>query len=550
MAASPNPVPLTHRQVFWTMAGVMLAMFLGALDQTVVGIAMPKIIADLGGFNQYAWVTSIYMVTSAVTIPIVGKLTDMYGRKSFYIGGIIIFVLASVACGLGQNMTQLIIFRGVQGIGAGAMMANAFTVIGDLFPPAERGKYQGFISGVWALSSVIGPTIGGFLTDQISWHWVFFVNVPLGILAVAIFVKFFPKLHIVNLKHIVDYSGLVTLILTVVPAMLALSWGGVVYAWKSPQILGMFALAAVMLVFFILIETRAKEPILPLSLFKNRIVAISNVVTFLTSLGMFGAVAFIPLFFQGILGVSATRSGNLMIPMSASVMVASFIGGQLISRSGGRYRILGIVGTAFICLGVFLLSRLTTSSGYLSVILAIIFVGLGMGCTMPVFTLAVQNAVPYNMLGVATSSTTFIRSLGGAVGLAVLGSIMNNRFLTDFISQIPENIKNSVPMNEIITLAHNPQALVSQQAQESLKQMLSQGTSDPAVYGQVMHVLREALSSAITQAFLIGFIVSAAGLVAAFFLKEIPMREDHPRHAKHDLKTKDPTPKTDPTVTS
>ena len=527
----------------------MLAMLLGALDQTVVGIAMPKIIADLGGFNQYAWVTSIYMVTSAVTIPIVGKLTDMYGRKSFYIGGIILFVLASVACGFSQNMAQLIIFRGVQGIGAGAMMANAFTVIGDLFPPAERGKYQGFISGVWALSSVIGPTIGGFLTDQISWHWVFFVNVPLGILAVAIFVKFFPKLHIDNLNHVVDYFGLVTLILTVVPAMLALSWGGVAYAWKSPQILGMFALATVMLVVFLIIETRAKEPILPLSLFKNRIVAIANVVSFLTSLGMFGAIAFIPLFFQGILGVSATRSGNLMIPMSASVMLASFIGGQLISRSGGRYRILGIVGTAFICLGVFLLARLTTSSNYLNVILSIIFVGLGMGCTMPVFTLAVQNAVPYSMLGVATSSTTFIRNLGGAVGLAVLGSIMNNRFLTDFVGQIPQNIKDSVPMNEIITLAHNPQALVSQQAQESLKQMLSQGTSDPAVYGQVMHILREALSSAITQAFLIGFIISAAGLAAAFFLQEIPMREDHPRHGKHELKTKDKGSETEPADT-
>jgi MFS family permease len=222
---------LPRRQIIWTLIGVMLAMFLSSLDQTVVGTAMPRIIVDLGGFNQYMWVTTAYIITSAVTVPIVGKLTDMYGRKPFYLAGLIIFISASLACGLSNTMNQIIIFRGVQGIGGGIMMANAFTVIGDLFSPAERGKYQGYISGVFGISSIIGPTIGGFLTDSISWHWVFFVNIPLGLLIIAIFIKYFPHFRPDNLKHKVDYSGLMILILTVVPLMLALSWGGVEYSW-------------------------------------------------------------------------------------------------------------------------------------------------------------------------------------------------------------------------------------------------------------------------------------------------------------------------------
>jgi EmrB/QacA subfamily drug resistance transporter len=526
---SQNPPVLSRKQVVWTMAGVMLAILLSSLDQTVVGTAMPRIVAELGGFSQYTWVTSIYMITSAVTIPIVGKLTDMYGRKIFYLIGIAIFVLFSLACGLSQNMTQLIIFRGLQGIGAGVMMANAFTVIGDLFAPAERGKYQGFVAAVFGFSSVIGPTIGGYLTDQVSWHWVFFVNIPLGILVIALFIKFFPNIRADNLKHRIDYPGLTVLILTVVPAMLALSWGGVQYAWGSPQIIAMFVFAGLMLALFLFLETRAGEPIIPLSIFKNNIVAISNIVTFLTSMGMFGAITFVPLYYQGILGASATASGNMMIPMSMTVTVASFAAGQILSRSGGRYKLLGILGTAFICAGLFLLSRLSVDTPYWHVIVAIMFVGLGMGATMPVFTIAIQNAVPYNQLGVATSSNTFVRSFGGAVGLAILGSIMNNRFFGGFIGGIPENIKSAVPMDELSALAHNPQALVNPAAQDQLKEMLSRGGAGSAIFDQLMALLREALSSAITRAFLIGFCFLVLALIAAFFLKEIPLRKtNHP----------------------
>ena len=306
--AAPMLRDLPRREVAITFIGVMLAMFLGSLDQTVVGTAMPRIVADLGGFNQYTWVTSAYIITSAVAIPIVGKLTDMYGRKVFYIGGLLIFTLASLGSGFSYSMNQLIIFRGIQGIGAGVMMANAFTVIGDLFPPAERGKYQGYMSAVFGVSSVIGPTLGGFLTDNLTWHWVFFINVPLGLVIIFLFLRYFPNLKPAAVRHKVDYLGLSGLVLTFIPMMLALSWAGVEYPWGSGTIIGLFVFSAVMLALLIYIESRAEEPIIPLSLFKSNIVTISLIVTFLTGIGMFGIIIFIPLYFQGVLGASATAS--------------------------------------------------------------------------------------------------------------------------------------------------------------------------------------------------------------------------------------------------
>jgi EmrB/QacA subfamily drug resistance transporter len=527
LSSSVSYRSLSRPQIFWTMAGVMLAMLLSALDQTVVGTAMPRIIADLGGFNQYTWVTSIYMITSAVTVPIVGKLSDMYGRKIFYIIGIGIFVAFSLACGLSQNMTQLIVFRGAQGIGGGVLMTSAFTVIADLFPPDKRGKYQGLLTAVFSFASVIGPTTGGFLTDSVSWHWVFFINIPLGLIVVAIFVKFFPNIRLDNLKHTIDYGGLCSLILFVVPAMLALSWGGVQYSWGSAQIIGLFVFAAVMLGLFLFLEIRAREPILPLSLFKNRIVAISNLVSFLTGLGMFGSITFIPLFLQGVLGASATASGNMQIPQSIAVMVTAFICGQLMSRAGMSFRKLGILAMALICAGIFLLSRLTPGSSYWMVILGSIIIGFGMGFSIPVFTSTIQNAVPYSMLGVATSSNTFLRSFGGAVGLAILGSIVTNRFVASFTGQIPESVKNNISMEKLTALAHNPQALVSPAAQTELQETLS--SAGPGIYDQVMLTLHQALSSAIAEAFLIAFGILLIGLAATFFLKGgAPNKDDRP----------------------
>jgi EmrB/QacA subfamily drug resistance transporter len=525
---------LPRKQVIITFVGVMLAMFLGSLDQTVVGTAMPRIIADLGGFSQYTWITTAYIITSAVAVPITGKLTDIYGRKYFYLGGLGIFVLASIACGLSNTMNQIIIFRGVQGIGAGIMMANAFTVIGDLFPPAVRGKYQGFMSAVFGVSSIVGPMLGGYITDSLSWHWVFFVNIPLGILIILLFIFFFPNIKPDNLKHSIDYIGVMLLILGVVPIMLALSWGGVEYAWGSAEIMGMFGFGAVALALFLWVETRVKEPIIPLFIFKDRIVSISAIMIFITGAGMFGAIIFIPLFFQGVLGATATSSGTFIMPMMLGNVFGSFISGQLLARAGGHYRIQGSVGLGLMAIGLWLLSQMNVDTTESTAILYMVITGLGLGVTMPLYLLAVQNAVPYRVLGTATSSTAFLRSLGGSVGLAVFGSVMNNQFATMLITKLPTEFLNGVPSSQLNSLISNPQALVSTDAQAQLQGLVtSVGDPSGTLLDRVMQGLREALSSSISQVFLYAFIAIVVAFIINLFLKEIPLQQHYHIENEH-----------------
>ena len=519
---------LPQRQVRITFAGVLLAMFLSSLDQTIVGVAMPRIIADLGGFTHYTWVTTAYMIASTVAVPITGKLIDMYGRKVLYIIGLGIFTVFSLLCGLSQTMTQIIIFRGIQGVGGGIMMANAFTVIGDLFPPGERGKYQGLISVAFGLSSVIGPSLGGFLTDMLSWHWVFLINIPLGLAIIGLFIVFFPNLRPEKMEHKVDYAGVVLLILTVVPLMLALSWGGVDFPWASLPIITMLVFSMMMGVVFVIVEKRSKHPILPLSLFRNRIVAISEVVVFLTGVAMFGTIIFVPLFFQGVLGVSASVSGGFLTPMMLGVVLGGFLSGQLLSRAGGHYRFQGAVGIGIMAIGMLLISWMTVKTSYAMAVVNIIIAGFGLGATMPLYVIAVQNTVPYEMLGAATSSTTFFRSIGGAIGLAVFGSVLNNRFAAEFMAAIPSTIKVIVPMNRLELLLHNPQALVSPEAQAQLKGIFAMlGTQGTAIYEQLLEALRQALSSALSMVFLIAFAVLIVAFVANFFITEIPLRKGH-----------------------
>ena len=519
---------LPRRQIIITLAGVLLAMFLSSLDQTVVGTAMPRIIVDLGGFTQYTWVTTAYIITSTIAIPITGKLTDMYGRKWFYVGGLIVFMAGSLLCGFSSNMMQLIFFRGFQGIGAGIMMANAFTVIGDIFPPAERGKYQGLIAGVFGLSSIIGPTLGGYITDTLSWHWVFFVNIPLGVLIMGLFIFFFPHLKPDELKHKIDYLGIVTLIFAVVPILLALTWGGVEYPWRSAQIIGLFAFSAVMIPLFIVLESRAAEPIIPMWLFKNRIIAVSVFIIFITGVGMFGGIIFIPLFFQGVLGQSATNSGTFLTPMMLGLVAGSIISGQLLSRAGGHYRLQGMVGLGIMALGMLMLSRMSPETSNARAITNIVVTGFGLGVTMPLYVLAVQNAIPYSALGAATSSAAFFRSIGGAFGLAIFGSIMNNRFASEFMGGLPVQAKNVIPPQQLDSLMHNPQALFSLNATDQLKSFFEQlGPQGATLFDQVMHTLKSALNSGITEVFFIALILVAVGWVVNFFLKEIPLRKHY-----------------------
>jgi EmrB/QacA subfamily drug resistance transporter len=512
-----------------TVAGVMLAMFLASLDQTIVGTAMPRIIADLGGFTQYTWVTTAYIIASTIAVPITGKLTDMYGRKWFYVAGLAIFILGSLLSGLSQTMNQIILFRGLQGAGAGIMMANAFIVIGDLFPPAERGKYQGLVAAVFGVSSVIGPALGGFITDSLSWHWVFFVNVPLGLLIIALFVFYFPNIRPANLKPRIDYLGVLTMILAVVPLMLALTWAGVDYPWLSPQIIGMIAFSALMVIAFVTVENRHPEPIMPMWILKDRIVAVSLVIIFITGFGMFGSIIFVPLFFQGVLGASATASGSFLTPMMLGVVAGSAVSGQILSRLGGHYRIQGVFGLALMALGMGLLSTMTADTSHGTAVLYIVLVGLGLGSTMPLYVIAIQNAVPYPVLGIATSTTAFFRQIGGVFGLAILGSVMNNRFASHLVAGLSDQTAKALSPEPLNSLTTNPQALVSAEAQDKLRAVLDTmfGTNGPAVFQEVLQALKVALSSAVTQAFLIGFAVVAVAWVVNFFLREIPLRKEN-----------------------
>ena len=516
---------LPRRLVVLTMGGAMLALFLSALDQTVVSTAMPRIVTDLGGFDRYTWVTTSYLVASTTIVPIIGRLTDMYGRKWFFIGAIIIFLLGSVLAGLSQSMGQLIASRAVQGLGGGAIMAISFVTVGDLFPPSERGKYQGFLAAVFGISSVLGPTLGGVITDQLSWRWIFYINLLLGIPVVALFVAFFPQIRPSDVKHRLDYLGTALLVLAVVPLMLALSWGGVQYPWASVQVLGFLVFSLVMAGLFVAVETHAPEPIVPLSLFRNRVVSLSLVTIFLTGFAMFGAIIFVPLFFQGVLGSSATSSGSFLTPMMLGMVVGATLSGQALSRLGGHYRLQGLVGLAIMAVGAFLVSRMTAETGFGPAVFNLVLMGFGLGITFPTYTIAVQNTVPYRFMGVATSSTQFFRTMGGTLGLALLGSLMTNRFASELTQTVPQGVKDALPTGTLSSMAHNPQALMNPETQAGLQETFSQmGPQGAGLLQQLLDALRASLSTAIGEVFLIAVAVTVVAWLATLFIKEIPLK--------------------------
>ena len=521
---------LDRSKVLVTLGGVMLAMFLGSLDQTVVGTAMPRIIADLGGFDRYTWVTTAYLMTSTSVLPIVGRLTDMYGRKRFYIAGIVIFLLGSALAGLSQTLNQLIIFRAFQGIGGGIMIANAFIVIGDLFPPSERGKYQGLITAVFGLSSIVGPILGGFITDNLSWHWIFYINIPLGVAVIAAFIRFFPDIRPARVKHRLDYLGMVVLVLCVVSLVLGLSWGGVQYGWTSLQVIGVLSLAAVMAIAFVVVESRAAEPIMPLSMFGNSVASISMIAVFFVGMGMFGGIIFIPLYFQGVLGLSATSSGSFLTPMMLGLVVASTLSGQALSRLGGHYRTQGLIGLVIMGVGMYLLSRLGVDSSRGQAILSIVVMGFGVGVALPLYVIAVQNAVPYRIMGIATSSVQFFRAIGATVGLALFGSLMASGFASNVAELVPEDTKAVLPPDMLSGLTENPNALMDPNALEELRGVFSElGPQGLRMADQLVRALREALAMSISDVFVVGLAAVGVAFVVTLFLKEVRLKRSHSR---------------------
>ena len=513
-------IQLPRRQVVLTMVGVMLAMFLAALDQTVVSTAMPRIIADLGGFDRYTWVTTAYLVASTVSVPIVGRLTDIYGRKIFFIGGIAVFLVGSVLAGMSSSMTQLIAFRAIQGLGGGVIMANSFVSIADLFPPEERGKFQGFIGVVFGMSSVIGPTLGGFITDNFSWNWIFLINVPVGVPVLLLIAWLFPKITPEVESRKLDYAGTVTLILSVTPVLLALSWGGVQYEWGSPQVIGFLAFGLTMGVAFVVIESKTDSPIMPLEIYRNQMVAVALLATFLTGFGMFGAIIFVPLFFQGVLGASATSSGSFLTPMMLGIVFGATMSGQLLSRTGGHYRIQAIIGTGVMVAGAFLISTMDVNTSFARAVGYIVILGLGLGATFPTFTLAVQNSVPFRLMGISTSALQFYRSIGGMLGLAVLGAVMANRFADKLENMVPENVAAALPPGQLDAIKDNPQALVDPSAVDSLKSGFAQAGPDGVrIVDALLGSLKSALAGAVADVFALSAVVIALSLVVSLFLR-------------------------------
>src|SRR5215469_16568255 len=454
---------------------------------------MPRIIADLQGFDRYTWVSTAYLLTSTVMVPIYGKLSDLLGRKPIFLFGVVVFLAGSALSGTAQSMNQLILFRAFQGIGAGALIPIAITIIGDLFTPRERGKWQGLTGGIWGLSAIVGPTLGGWITQNTTWRWIFYVNLPIGIAALLVLIFLMPALRGKATHVSIDYTGAALLVLGTVPLLLGFTWAGSQYDWLSPQIIGLFAGALVALTAFVFYEARLErrggQPILEPGLFKNSVFTVSTVVTMIFGMGLFGSIFFIPLFVQGVIGTSATNSGLILTPLMLTSIVGSVVSGQLVSRLG-KYKWIAILGMIVSVAGGVLLVRLDVHSTNNDVLLAMLVMGLGMS----LYTLIVQNALP-RKIGQATSALVFFRSIGGTIGLAAMGSAMTSAYLPAFRNALPEAVKQILPAR-VLSAFNNPQVLLSPDAKAQL-------LAGFKVYGPqgmtLFNTLIEAMKTGLTQ---------------------------------------------------
>lgn len=421
----------------WTVFGsLMLVMLLAAMDQTIVSTAMPRIIGELDGLDHYSWVATSYLLLSTVTLPLYAKLSDILGRKRILLFGVIVFMLGSAFCGFAQTMTQLIIARGFQGVGAGALMPIVMATMGDMFSPRERGRYQGFAGAIFAIASVAGPLLGGLITDHANWRWVFFVNLPLGLAAFIGLVRLMPSYAGARWQDIkIDFVGAAFLVVSLTTLLLAFTWAGVTLPWSSPVIIGLFLAFAVSLVAFVITELNVSDPIIELRLFRNPIVLVSFVVTMLTSISMFAGIFFLPLFMQEVLGQTASDSGTVMTPMMITLVIASAISGQFITRTG-RYKRNAMIGSAILVAGTLLLLRLDVNSTSWDVTLAMIAMGFGLGVGSSLYTTVVQNSVKQQQMGQATGAVTLFRQIGGTVGLALFGSMVNSASITGGASKL------------------------------------------------------------------------------------------------------------------
>jgi len=450
------PTRFTHRQIMVILTGLMTGMLLAALDQTIVSTALPTIVGDLGGLQHLSWVVTAYLLASTASTPLYGKISDLYGRKPVFRFAIVVFLIGSALAGLSTQMWELIGARAIQGLGAGGLMALAFAIIGDVIPPRERGRYQGYFGAVFAVSSVAGPLLGGFFVEHLSWHWIFFINIPLGIIALVVTDRALHGLKHIRREHSIDYLGAVLLVAGVSTLLLGMVNGGEA-GWTSPEIIGLLASGLALSVTFLWWETRATEPILPLRLFRNRIFSVSSGIGFSIGFAMFGAIVFLPLYLQIVRGVSPTQSGLELLPLMAGLFTASVISGRRITTTG-RYKRFPIAGTAITAVGLSLLSTLGADTPYWRTALFMLTLGVGIGLVMQVIVLAMQNSVDPRDMGVATSSATFFRSLGGTFGTALFGTILTNRLASELTQRLPAASLHGVNTSQ---LTGSPQVIAA-----------------------------------------------------------------------------------------
>jgi EmrB/QacA subfamily drug resistance transporter len=447
----PEPVHMTHKQILVVLSGLMLGMLLAALDQTIVATALPRITSDLGGQEHLAWVVTAYLLTSTASTPLYGKISDLYGRKVIFQVAIVIFLAGSALAGASQNMPELIFTRALQGLGAGGLITLALAIIGDVISPRERGRYQGYFGAVFGLSSVVGPLLGGFFTEHLSWRWVFYINLPVGVVALVV-TSIVLDIPFHRRNHKVDYIGAAIIVAGTSALLLALSLGGKAnnggFAWGSTQIVGLFVIAGILSIGFVLWEGHAEEPILPLRLFRNKVFTVANIIGFILGFTMFGAIVYLPLYLQVVRGASPTMSGLELLPLMVGVLSASIGSGRIITQIG-RYKMFPIIGMVLTALGFFLMSLVKEQTPYLPLAGAMLVIGLGMGCVMQVLVLAIQNSVPYRDLGVGTSSNAFFRSMGSSIGVAVFGALVTN-MLANYVVSHTDNLADRAQLGHAL----------------------------------------------------------------------------------------------------